>query len=65
MNAYPIIKAADEREFYTTAHSTIKASRIIVRQQGVGLSMLRNVKNNLIKTKYLRNNKALESIIVT
>ncbi|AHJ28430.1 hypothetical protein NSP_20980 [Nodularia spumigena CCY9414] len=31
---------------------TIKASRIIVRQEGVGLSMLRNVKSSGIKNKY-------------
>jgi hypothetical protein len=34
-----------------------KASRIIVRQEGVGLSMLRNVKNECIKNKCERENK--------
>ncbi|MEH1968621.1 MULTISPECIES: hypothetical protein [unclassified Nostoc] len=34
-----------------TVERTTKASRIIVRQEGVGLSMLRNVKNDCIKNK--------------
>ncbi|MFS0516745.1 hypothetical protein ACEYW6_18800 [Nostoc sp. UIC 10607] len=40
-----------------TVERITKASRIIVRQEGVGLSMLRNVKNGCIKNKYERNNQ--------
>ncbi len=40
-----------------TVERITKASRIIVRQEGVGLSMLRNVKNECIKNKYERENK--------
>ncbi|MEH1865307.1 MAG: hypothetical protein V7K69_09875 [Nostoc sp.] len=40
-----------------TVERITKASRIIVRQEGVGLSMLRNVKNQCIKNKYERKNK--------
>jgi hypothetical protein len=40
-----------------TVERITKASRIIVRQEGVGLSMLRNVKNECIKNKYERKNK--------
>ncbi len=43
---------------------TTTASRTIVRQEGVGLSMLRNVKKAGIKNKYLRNNQALEYFFV-
>jgi len=48
-----------------TVEPTIRASRIIVRQQGVGLSMLRNVKNECIKNKYERNNQPLSRVFVT
>jgi len=48
-----------------TVERITKASRIIVRQEGVGLSMLRNVKNDCIKNKYERNNKALSLFFVT
>lgn len=44
---------------------TTKASRIIVRQEGVGLSMLRNVKNDCIKNKSAPNNQAFRPIFVT
>jgi hypothetical protein len=40
-----------------TVEGITKASRIIVRHQGVGLSMLRNVKNDGIKNKYEPNNQ--------
>ncbi|WP_373526308.1 hypothetical protein [Nostoc sp.] len=48
-----------------TVEPTIRASRIIVRQLGVGLSMLRNVKNDCIKNKYERNNQPLNCVFVT
>lgn len=48
-----------------TVERTIKASRIIVRQEGVGLSMLRNVKNDGIKNKYERNNQVSSRVFVT
>jgi hypothetical protein len=38
--------------------TTKQASRIIVRQEGVGLSMLRNVKSAGIKNKCQRKNRA-------
>jgi hypothetical protein len=44
---------------------TIKASRIILRQKGVGLSMLRNVKNKFMKKTYLRNYQGFNSLFVT
>ncbi|WP_414562991.1 MULTISPECIES: hypothetical protein [unclassified Anabaena] len=37
--------------------TTKQASRIIVRQEGVVLSMLRNVKSGGIKNKYQRKNR--------
>ncbi|MEH2130676.1 MAG: hypothetical protein V7K86_08460 [Nostoc sp.] len=40
-----------------TVERITKASRIIVRQEGVGLSMLRNVKTGGIKNKYERRNQ--------
>jgi hypothetical protein len=43
---------------------TKKPSRIILRYQGVGLSMLRNVKNKQVKNKYSRNNQGFRSIFV-
>lgn len=36
-----------------------------MRQEGVGLSMLRNVTSSFIKNKYLRSNKGLEKVFVT
>lgn len=48
-----------------TVERITKASRIIVRQEGVGLSMLRNVKNDCIKNKYERNNQTLSQFFVT
>jgi hypothetical protein len=44
---------------------TTNPGRIIVRYQGVGLSMLRNVKNDGIKNRYERNNQYLKLIFVT
>lgn len=49
----------------STVERITKASRIIVRQEGVGLSMLRNVKNDCIKNKYERNNRVLSQFFVT
>lgn len=40
-----------------TVERTTKAIRIIVRQEGVGLSMLRNLQNDCIKNKYERSNQ--------
>ncbi|MEH2433797.1 MAG: hypothetical protein V7K25_06015 [Nostoc sp.] len=40
-----------------TVERITEASRIIVRQEGVGLSMLRNVKNQCIKNKCERDNQ--------
>lgn len=48
-----------------TVERITKASRIIVRQEGVRLSMLRNVKNDCIKNKYEPNNQALSLLFVT
>jgi hypothetical protein len=48
-----------------TAERTTTASRIIVRQEGVGLSMLRNVKKFGIKKNFLRNNQVLRLFFVT
>lgn len=48
-----------------TVERTTKASRIIVRYQGVGLSMLRNVKTDYIKNKCLRKNQGLRQVFVT
>jgi hypothetical protein len=48
-----------------TVERTTRASRIIVRQEGVGLSMLRNVKNDCIKNKYERDNKHFSQFFVT
>ncbi|QFS42830.1 hypothetical protein GXM_00303 [Nostoc sphaeroides CCNUC1] len=48
-----------------TVERITKASRIIVRQEGVGLSMLRNVKNECIKNKCERNNQHLKPFFVT
>jgi hypothetical protein len=48
-----------------TVERITKASRIIVRQEGVGLSMLRNVKNECIKNKYERKNQHLSLFFVT
>lgn len=54
---------------FTQLMSAIKrtktASRIIVQQEGVGLSMLRNVKNDGIKSKSQRNNQGLRIFFVT
>ncbi|HLO85040.1 MAG TPA: hypothetical protein VK203_08530 [Nostocaceae cyanobacterium] len=44
---------------------TKKPSRIILRYQGVGLSMLRNVKNEQVKNKYSRSNKGYKPVFVT
>jgi hypothetical protein len=41
-----------------------KPSRIILRYQGVGLSMLRNVKNEQVKNKYPRNNQGFRFVFV-
>lgn len=49
----------------STVERTTTASRIIVRQEGVGLSMLRNVKNFGIKNNLLRENQALKLFFVT
>jgi len=49
----------------STVAQTIKPGRIIVRQEGVGLSMLRNVKNGCIKNKCKRNNECFRYIFVT
>lgn len=44
---------------------TTNPGRIIVRYQGVGLSMLRNVKNDGIKNRCERSNQSLKPIFVT
>lgn len=49
----------------STVAQNIKPGRIIVRQEGVGLSMLRNVKNGCIKNQIKRNNQRLKPIFVT
>jgi hypothetical protein len=49
----------------STVERTTTASRIIVRQEGVGLSMLRNVKTFGIKNNFLRDNKPLKLFFVT
>jgi hypothetical protein len=49
----------------STFAQPIKPSRIIVRQEGVGLSMLRNVKNDCIKNKTQRNNQYFSCVFVT
>ncbi|WP_427159335.1 hypothetical protein ACQFX9_25390 [Aliinostoc sp. HNIBRCY26] len=49
----------------STVAQTIKPGRIIVRQEGVGLSMLRNVKNNRTKNKCERNHQCFKLIFVT
>lgn len=48
----------------STVAQTIKPGRIIVRQEGVGLSMLRNVKKFGMKNKFSRNNQAFSPIFV-
>jgi hypothetical protein len=49
----------------STVAKNIKPGRIIVRQEGVGLSMLRNVKNGGIKNQIERNNQHLKLFFVT
>ncbi|AUT01837.1 hypothetical protein CLI64_16395 [Nostoc sp. CENA543] len=49
----------------STVAQTIKPGRIIVRQEGVGLSMLRNVKNNRTQNKCERNHQYFKQIFVT
>ncbi|WP_256871669.1 hypothetical protein [Nostoc sp. TCL26-01] len=41
----------------STVAQAINPGRIIVRSEGVGLSMLRNVKNNSLVNKLKRNNQ--------
>lgn len=43
---------------------TLEVSRLIVRQEGVGLSMLRNVAIAFIYKKYLRDNRAFNIVFV-
>jgi hypothetical protein len=45
--------------------ATTTASRTIVQQEGVGLSMLRNVKKLGMRNKILRNNQGLGLFFVT
>ncbi|BAY68890.1 hypothetical protein NIES23_16800 [Trichormus variabilis NIES-23] len=49
----------------STVEQTTNPGRIIVRYEGVGLSMLRNVKNGCIKNRPGRNNQDQKSIFVT